>query len=485
HKPYDTYIVVETVVGNAYPDSAPMQRPRLYSSLWSAALVLLDMLMFSLSLFVAIKVAQHLWDPHITVGRVALTALLSIVAWLGFFYRWGLYRVSFAISIKDEFYYTVTALCMGVAPILLLFTIVPSISSSRVEILLSLVFAIAAVGGGRAIAHSLYDHAKKHNPRRIAIVGSPARIAAAAGSLNIVEGSRVLMIEVADIDASMERGTFKPGAEFKEVGWFQAALNWKCDTLIVTEMLSPDVLPYILEIAARNEIRLAIAPPRIRAQAYSLTLQTDGQQALIIPNQLRACRPSARLLKRILDLTVASTALIILAPVMIAVALAILIDSGRPIFYRQERVGRGGTTFSIFKFRSMRVDAEAQTGPTWTRLGDTRTTRVGAFLRRTSLDELPQFFNVLLGNMSIVGPRPERPIFVERFSMKMPRYHERHLVRPGITGWSHVHMPRNCDISRAGERLAYDLFYLENWGLLMDVSVLFKTAVEFLFQRAG
>jgi exopolysaccharide biosynthesis polyprenyl glycosylphosphotransferase len=303
--------------------------------------------------------------------------------------------------------------------------------------------------------------------------------------MNIVEGSSVLMIEVADIDASLQSFTFTPGAEFREVGWFQSALAWKCDTLILTEMLPPNVLPYLLEIAAQHDVRLAIAPPRIRAQAYALTLQTDGQQALIIPRQLLACRPSSRLLKRILDIVIASTVLVLAAPVMIATAAAISVDSGRPILYRQERVGRGGKRFEIFKFRSMRVDAEAQTGPTWTRLGDTRTTRVGGFLRRTSLDELPQLFNVLRGDMSIVGPRPERPVFVERFSAKMPPYHERHLVRPGITGWSHVHMPRNCDISRAGERLAYDLFYVEHWGLLMDVSVIFKTAVEFLFHRAG
>jgi exopolysaccharide biosynthesis polyprenyl glycosylphosphotransferase len=448
-------------------------------------LVFLDVAMFGLSLWGATKVAQSFWDPDISGLRVEETALVSILAWLFFFYRWGLYRRSFAISIKDEFYYTVTALGLGVAPILFLFTVVPTIASSRREILLSLVFAIATVGVGRAIAHGLHDRVERRNPRRIAIVGNPGRISAAADSMAIVEGSSVLMIEVADIDASLQSFTFKPGMEFREVGWFQSALTWKCDTLIVTEMLPPHILPYLLEIAARHDVRLAIAPPRIRSQAYSLTLQTDGQQVLIIPSQLRACRPASRLLKRLLDIVVGSTVLIVAAPVMIAVALAIWIDSGRPIFYLQERVGRGGKPFQILKFRSMRVDAEDRTGPTWTRLGDTRTTRVGAFLRRTSLDELPQLFNVLRGDMSIVGPRPERPVFVERFSEKMPRYHERNLVRPGITGWSHVHMPRNCDISHADERLRYDLFYLENWGLLMDVSVIFKTAIEFLFQRAG
>ena len=170
---------------------------------------------------------------------------------------------------------------------------------------------------------------------------------------------------------------------------------------------------------------------------------------------------------------------------MALAAIAIYLEDGRPLLYRQARVGVNGQIFEILKFRSMRVNAESQTGPVWARHGDGRVTKVGAILRRTSMDELPQLINVLRGEMSIVGPRPERPVFVEAFRTVLPRYDERHLVRPGITGWSQVHMKRVLGPSQVGEKLSYDLFYVENWGLFMDISVVFKTAVEFLFHRAA
>jgi lipopolysaccharide/colanic/teichoic acid biosynthesis glycosyltransferase len=170
---------------------------------------------------------------------------------------------------------------------------------------------------------------------------------------------------------------------------------------------------------------------------------------------------------------------------MMACALAVYLDSGAPILYRQERVGMGGRTFRILKFRSMRLDAEEGTGAIWVRQNDDRRTRVGAILRRLSFDELPQLFNVLRGDMSLVGPRPERPVFVEAFRLQMPRYDERHLVAPGITGWSQIHMRRVLDPSDVTEKLEYDLRYVEQWTIWLDVAILFKTAVEFLFHRSG
>ncbi len=133
----------------------------------------------------------------------------------------------------------------------------------------------------------------------------------------------------------------------------------------------------------------------------------------------------------------------------------------------------------------MRADAEQQSGAVWAKTDDPRKTRIGAFLRRFSIDELPQIFNVLRGDMSLVGPRPERPVFVDLFRTTLPGYDERHLVRPGITGWSHVHMRRNVDTSAAGERLRYDLQYLQSWSPYLDVAICFQTLCEFLFHRAA
>ncbi len=180
-----------------------------------------------------------------------------------------------------------------------------------------------------------------------------------------------------------------------------------------------------------------------------------------------------RLLKAIEDRLLASLILLTISPLFLLIAIAVKMSSPGPIFYRQKRVGWNGTEFEMLKFRTMPVDAESKTGPVWAKPGEMRATKVGAFLRRTSLDELPQFINVLRGDMSIVGPRPERLFFVEQFKEEIPRYMQKHLVKAGITGWAQVNGWRgNTSLEK---RIEYDLFYIENWSLLFDLKIIFLT----------
>ncbi len=180
-----------------------------------------------------------------------------------------------------------------------------------------------------------------------------------------------------------------------------------------------------------------------------------------------------RLLKRAFDIVVGAAALIALSPVMMAIAIAIKLTSRGPVLYRQQRMGLDGRQFSMLKFRSMVLDAEAQTGPRWAVPDDPRRTGFGAFLRRVSLDELPQLFNVLRGEMSLVGPRPERPSFVEEFRRRVPRYMLRHKVKAGITGWAQINGWRgNTSIEK---RIEYDLYYIERWSLGFDIKILLQT----------
>ncbi|HEU5249108.1 MAG TPA: undecaprenyl-phosphate glucose phosphotransferase [Thermoanaerobaculia bacterium] len=179
------------------------------------------------------------------------------------------------------------------------------------------------------------------------------------------------------------------------------------------------------------------------------------------------------LVKRTLDLAVALTALVLLSPLFAVIALAIRLSDGRPVFYRQRRMGLDGRPFEIVKFRSMRHGAEDELGPTWAAPGDPRRTRVGQFLRRWSLDELPQLVNVVKGEMSLVGPRPERPEFVREFKEKFPQYMLRHRVRAGMTGWAQVHGWRGA--TDLAKRIEYDLYYIENWSLALDVKILWLT----------
>ncbi len=183
-----------------------------------------------------------------------------------------------------------------------------------------------------------------------------------------------------------------------------------------------------------------------------------------------------RLAKRTLDLVLATAALVVLSPLMVALAVAIKLTSPGPVFYRQLRMGLGGQPFWMWKFRSMRVDAEQGTGPVWATRDDPRCTPLGRFMRRWSLDELPQLFNVLLGQMSLVGPRPERGVFVRRFQRHVPNYAQRHQVKAGITGWAQVHGWRgNTSLRR---RVQYDLYYINHWSLWLDVKILGLTLLR-------
>lgn len=184
--------------------------------------------------------------------------------------------------------------------------------------------------------------------------------------------------------------------------------------------------------------------------------------------------------KRIFDLVVASVCIVALAPLMLLIALLVKLTSRGPVLYRQNRVSFDGSEFSIVKFRTMQIDSE-RAGPGWTRQGDERVTRLGKLLRALSLDELPQLFNVLRGDMSIVGPRPERPVFIQEFRRRIPRYMLRHKVPAGMTGWAQVHGWRG-DTS-IDKRIEYDLYYIENWSVLLDVRILLMTVVRGLRNR--
>ena len=187
------------------------------------------------------------------------------------------------------------------------------------------------------------------------------------------------------------------------------------------------------------------------------------------------------LVKRALDIAISATLLVVLAiPIALLAALVRLTSKG-PILYRQERMGLDGKSFTIVKFRSMFHEAERDTGPVWTRRDDPRVTALGHFLRRSNLDELPQLWNVLRGDMSIVGPRPERPHFVEQFKHRIPQYMLRHKVKAGMTGWAQVNGWRGN--TALEKRIEYDLYYIENWSVRLDLKIMWLTLVKSFFHK--
>jgi len=171
-------------------------------------------------------------------------------------------------------------------------------------------------------------------------------------------------------------------------------------------------------------------------------------------------------------------------PIVLLTAVLIKLESRGPVFYKQERIGKNGRTFVLTKFRSMRVDAE-QDGPVWASKRDSRTTRVGRVIRKVRIDEIPQFWNILKGEMSFVGPRPERPHFVAQLAEEIPFYEQRHLIAPGLTGWAQIKYPYGASIEDARQKLQYDLFYIKNQGLILDAIILFETIKIILFGRGA
>ena len=262
------------------------------------------------------------------------------------------------------------------------------------------------------------------------------------------------------------------------------ALSMKIDVLAVALEDRRARLP----IDDLLQCRLAGVSVREQEALYEQITGKIAVQALrpsyLVFNEGFAAHPWSDLLKRTVDVLLSAVGIVLSWPVMLATAVAVRLDSQGPILFRQERVGRDGIPFTLLKFRSMRADAEATTGPVWATEDDPRITRAGRFIRRVRFDELPQLLNVLAGQMSLVGPRPERPVFVEELSKKIPYFRQRHIVKPGLTGWAQINYRYGASYEDAVQKLQYDLFYIKNQSLLFDLSILFNT-VKIVILRKG
>ena len=236
----------------------------------------------------------------------------------------------------------------------------------------------------------------------------------------------------------------------------------------------------LMEVTSREFIDVKVVPDVLQFIALRARLEDLDGIPIINVNDVPLQGLNAWI-KRTIDVVLSAAALVILAPPMALIAAFVRWTSPGPVFYRQERMGLDGQPFAVYKFRSMHSDAEETTGPIWSPQNDPRITPLGKLLRRFDLDELPQFWNVLKGEMSIVGPRPERPFFVEQFKHRIPQYMLRHKVKAGITGWAQVNGWRgNTSLEK---RIEYDLYYIENWSLLLDVKILILTLLRGFGQK--
>ena len=260
---------------------------------------------------------------------------------------------------------------------------------------------------------------------------------------------------------------------------FQEIKEKKIDILILAENVLPDSL------LAKNLYQCLSLKLNFMdlAKAYEIICEkipiSFVNQIWFLENLREKEKGFYDKLKRIIDVVLASLLLLLTFPLWIFIAAAIKLEDRGPIFYSQERIGKAGIPFLLIKFRSMRKEAEKETGPVWAKIEDERITKIGKILRKIHLDELPQMFNVIIGDISLVGPRPERPEFVSQLGKEIPHYHLRHIIKPGFTGWAYIKFKYGRSISDAFEKFQYDLYYLKNRSLFLDLRILLKTSQLF------
>lgn len=405
--------------------------------------------------------------------------MVMYIYWLCVFMFFGLYRAWYAKSRTDEFVSIFRTISLGC---LLLFFVIffddernATYSANRSVIVMYWVLMILFVGVGRFVIRSFRKRLllRGIGLSETIIVGTGPKAVELYESVNKYPALGYDVIGFVSHDG--KGGTlpkdFLGGIEaIPELIQRHGIRN----ILLALESNQRDLVLDIVSLATGYDVAIKIIPDMydiISGQAK--TNQIYGFPLIeIMPHIMQPWEESA---KRIVDIVISMMILTLTSPLWVFIAIAIKINSPGPLVYSQERVGKKGKIFRMHKFRSMYADAEERTGPVWATSNDPRITAVGRFLRKTRLDELPQFFDVVRGDMSLVGPRPERPHFVELLSKEIPLYKRRLSVKPGITGWAQIKQGYDTSIEDVKSKVRYDLFYIENMSFRMDIKILLMT----------
>ena len=450
-----------------------------YVSVKSVLLMFVESVLIVLSLLCAVKL--RFWnDPadfaaYTSLPDFAVQSGIVTLVCLACFYCNDLYDLSAGSGSVDQVLRIEQSL--GAASLLLglLYVLFPGLLLGRGVFIIGMILVAALVAVSRKFLDRVWQLSSP--VQRVAILGT--------GQLALELAREMTRRE----DLGMKLEGFVSGSEVRidEQSIFGFPVLGS-----TTEMEAIAKRHTISRIIVALDDRRGVLPTRelvtLRVQGVRVEEASSALSSLTGRIPLRVMKPSwfvfsdgfhrskwNDLLKRILDLVASVVGLVLSLPIMLLVGLAIRLDSKGPIIYRQTRVGRMGKCFEVLKFRSMGVDAETPGKAQWASENDPRTTRVGAFLRKYRLDELPQFVNVIRGDMSFVGPRPERPCFVDDLRKAISYYDERHSVRPGITGWAQVQYTYGASVEDAFHKLEYDLFYLKNMSLTFDVAIIIRT----------
>ncbi len=430
------------------------------------------------------------WLVYSAEPEFLVPMLIICVFWLVVFFLFGLYKPWYTKSRVDELFTMVKAVTFGV---LLLFFIIfiddkgmGSPIKNRLLIAAYWGIMICCVGDGRLVIHSLKRKLleKGIGNRHAVIIGLNQR---AHELYEMVEQHSALGYRVTGFVSLDKRKQLSPFHNAPILGTIDNLTSIIeqydiKDVLIALDSTEHDKLLSIITLCNGHDVSMKIVPDLYDiVSGQARTNQIYGFPLIEVMPELMP--PWENAAKRLVDILVSFTVLFGGLPLWLLVALGIKIDSRGPVFYTQERVGKDGKIFKMIKFRSMFKDSEVESGPVWAHKKDPRTTRAGKLLRKLRLDEIPQFINVLEGTMSLVGPRPERPFFVEKLSKELPLYARRLKVRPGITGWAQVKHKYDESLEDVKTKVKYDLFYIENMSLRMDLKILLNTIYVVLTGR--
>ncbi|NII11177.1 TIGR03013 family XrtA/PEP-CTERM system glycosyltransferase [Oleiagrimonas sp. C23AA] len=460
---------------------------RLRAVRWQLFLVLVDVALLVASIHIALWL--RFWgDPASRAvsgdGLLWRACLAACIMSLGMA-ALGLYQMHLRASWLGQFSRLIVGFMLGSAALAVLYYAIPAAYIGRGILGISLLLGAFLIALWRIIFLGFLDtDALK---RRVIIFGAGER--------------------AAQIARKMRRKTDQRG--FKVLGYVpvgqdpvnvpesllihpdQPICDWiaelDVDEIVVGPDERRDTLPVdaLMQCKVRG-VEVTEISEFFEREAGSIKLELNNLSWLVFSGGFNIS-PLRNVIKRAFDIVVASLVLLVAWPFMLVTALAIRLESGRgaPILYRQERVGANGKPFMLIKFRSMRTDAEINGVAQWATTNDSRVTRTGQLIRKTRLDELPQLWNVLRGNMSIIGPRPERPQFVKDFNISIPYYPLRHSVKPGLTGWAQLRYPYGASMEDAQEKLKFDLFYVKNHSLIFDIAILIQTVEVVLFGRGA
>ena len=414
-----------------------------------------------------------------------LERYLTFVPWILFlaalvFWSSGLYIPDRAQRLSRLFVSVGKAAGLALLILLAFFSFYGDFYVSRLTIIFFAILTPASMVALRLVPYVFVRRARRQgkNLRRVLIVGAGVAGRRLARSFEAYPWMGYTVVGFLDDQKLNEPGVLGTTAETTAiVDEAEEPIDYVCIALPLTAAARIDAL---LGALSSRLVHVCLVPDLLQYDIINSRItDVDGLPVLHLRDE--APMDFRRCVKRTVDVVFSALFLALLSPLLLLISLAVRLSSPGPVLYQQERMGLNGRRFQMLKFRSMPLNAEAESGAVWARPGESRATAVGKWLRRTSLDELPQFLNVLKGDMSVVGPRPERPVFIKEFKDHVPRYMLRHKMKAGITGWAQVNGWRG-DTS-IEQRIQCDLYYIQNWSLLLDVKIMLMTVWKGFFSK--